>query len=93
VIKFVITVIERIILDRLVGTYTEDQPEVEVMTETKVRGRGLGHDGSGYKQTHEADTASQLGSGSDDMLTQLMTQLACRLSPTTPTSATASVAH
>jgi hypothetical protein len=39
------------------------------------RGRGLGRSGSGYKQTHVADTASQSGSSSDDMLTQLMTQL------------------
>jgi hypothetical protein len=31
VTKFVITVIERITLERLVGTYTEDQPEVEVV--------------------------------------------------------------
>jgi hypothetical protein len=40
VIKFVITVIERITLERLIGTYTEDQPEVEVvmvvMAEIKV---------------------------------------------------------
>jgi hypothetical protein len=40
VIKFVITVIERITLERLVETYMEDQPEVEVvmavMAEAKV---------------------------------------------------------
>jgi hypothetical protein len=29
--KFVIIVIERMTLERLVGTYTEDQPEVEVV--------------------------------------------------------------
>jgi hypothetical protein len=31
VTKFVITVIEKITLERLVGTYTEDQPEVEIV--------------------------------------------------------------
>jgi hypothetical protein len=31
VTKFVITVIGRITLERLVGTYTEDQPEVEIV--------------------------------------------------------------
>jgi hypothetical protein len=31
VTKFVIAAIERITLDRLVGTYTEDQPKVEVV--------------------------------------------------------------
>jgi hypothetical protein len=40
VTKFVITVIEKITLEKLVGTYTEDQPEVEVvmvvMAEAKV---------------------------------------------------------
>jgi hypothetical protein len=56
------------------------------------RGRGLGRNGSGYKQAHVADTASRSSSSSDDMLAQLTTQLARRLSSTTPASATASVA-
>jgi hypothetical protein len=56
------------------------------------RGRGLGRNGSGYKQAYVADTAGQSGSKSDDMLAQLMTQLARRLSTTAPTSATVSVA-
>jgi hypothetical protein len=36
VIKYVIIAIERITLERLVETYTEDQPEVEVVAEAKV---------------------------------------------------------
>jgi hypothetical protein len=47
------------------------------------RGRGLGRSGSRYKQAHVADIAGQSSSSSDDMLTQLMTQLARRLSSTT----------
>jgi hypothetical protein len=47
------------------------------------RGRGLGYSGLGYKQAHVANTAGQSGSSSDNMLTQLMTQLARRLSSTT----------
>jgi hypothetical protein len=39
-----------------------------------------------------ADTTGQSGSSSDDMLAQLMTQLARRLSTTASASATASVA-
>jgi hypothetical protein len=39
-----------------------------------------------------ANTAGQSGSSSDNMLTQLMTQLARRLSSTTQASATTSVA-
>jgi hypothetical protein len=46
------------------------------------RGRGQGRSGSGYKQAHVANSTGQSGSSSDDMLAQLMTQLARRLSTT-----------
>jgi hypothetical protein len=49
-------------------------------------------DGSGCQQAHAADTVSQSGSGIDDMPTQLMTQLATRLTSTIPASATAPIA-
>jgi hypothetical protein len=44
--------------------------------------------GSGCRQTHVADTVSQSGSGLGDMLTQLMIQLAARLTSTASASAT-----
>jgi hypothetical protein len=46
------------------------------------RGRGQGRSGSGYNQAHVADSIIQSGSSSDDMLAQLMTQLARRFSTT-----------
>jgi hypothetical protein len=51
----VIAAIERITIERFVGTYTEDQSEVDVMMVVVAE----------YKQAHAADAASQSGSGSD----------------------------
>jgi hypothetical protein len=58
VTKFVIVAIERITLERFVGTYTEDQSEVEVVMVVVAE----------YKQAHATDTASYSGSGSDASL-------------------------
>ena len=49
------------------------------------RGRGPGR-GGGYQKAHVADSISMLGSSTDDMVTQLVTQLAARLLPTTSAS-------
>jgi hypothetical protein len=59
-----------------------------------IRGWGRDRDrrGSKCQQTHMADTASQLGPSLDDMLTQLMIQLAARLTSITSASVTAPIA-
>ena len=49
------------------------------------RGRGPGR-GGGYQKAHVADSTSTPSSGTDDRLTQLVTQLAARLLPTTSAS-------
>jgi hypothetical protein len=52
------------------------------------RDRGMECGGSGCQQAHVADTVSQSSSGIDDKMTQLMIQLAARVTSTIPTSAT-----
>jgi hypothetical protein len=58
-----------------------------------IRGRGRDRDrrGSKCQQAHMADTASQSGPSPDDMLTQLMIQLAARLTFITPASVIAPI--
>jgi hypothetical protein len=51
------------------------------------RGRGSGRSG-GPQQTHVADSTSKPISFSDEVMAQLMTQLAARLTSTTSTSST-----
>jgi hypothetical protein len=59
---------------------------------TRGRGRGQGRSESRFKQAYVADSTGQSGSSSDDMLAQLMTQVARRFSTNPPASATTSVA-